>query len=160
MRKAVMSLPAADKSVWEIKMKGGRVPLRSAGCVVSVAVYRGKQCQLAGPARLAGAGVPRPPSRRILVTWGCLSLKLVFWGAGRKAAHLWELFPPEVVLGKFVQEQLGSAQPRFSSVSSGLGFVPGRTKGPSGAGFTVRTCRDVLLRKTPENPLLLNSFES
>lgn len=92
MRKAVMSLPAADKSVWEIKMKGGGVPLRSAGCVVSVAVYRGKQCQLAGPACHAGAGVPTPPSRRILVTWGCLSLKLAFWGAGGKAAHLWELF--------------------------------------------------------------------
>lgn len=50
-----MSLPAADKSVWEIKMKGGGVPLRSAGCLVSVAVYRGKQCQPADPALLERA---------------------------------------------------------------------------------------------------------
>lgn len=62
MRKAVMSLPVADKSVWEIKMKGGGVPLRSAGCLVSVAVYRGKHCQPAGPAYHAGAGFPTPPS--------------------------------------------------------------------------------------------------
>lgn len=61
MRKAVMSLPAADKPVWEIRMKGGGVPPRSASCVVSVAVYQGKQCQLAGPACHAGAGVPTPP---------------------------------------------------------------------------------------------------
>lgn len=37
------------------------MPLRSAGCLVSVAVYRGKQCQPAGPACHAGAGFPTPP---------------------------------------------------------------------------------------------------
>lgn len=94
MRKAVMSLPAADKSVWEIKMRGGGVPLRSASCVVSVAVYRGKQGQLAGPACRDGAGFPTPPRGWNLVTWGCLSLKVAFWGAGRKAAHLCGLFFP------------------------------------------------------------------
>lgn len=99
VRKAVMSLPAADKSVWEIKMKGGGVPLRSAGCVVSVAVHWGKQCrpagpayQPAGPAYRAWGVLPTPPEGWIQVTLGCLSLQIAFWGAGRRATHPWGLF--------------------------------------------------------------------
>lgn len=106
MRKAVMSLPAADKSVWEIKMEGGGVPLRSAVSLVSVAVYRGKQCQPAGPACRLELAFPHPLVGWIPVTWGCLSPKVAFWVAGRRAVHLWGLFS-NVVLGKFVQEQPG-----------------------------------------------------
>lgn len=101
-----MSLPAADKSVWEIKMEGGGVPLRSAVSLVSVAVYRGKQCQPAGPACRLELAFPHPLVGWIPFTWGCLSPKVAFWVAGRRAVHLWGLFS-NVVLGKFVQEQPG-----------------------------------------------------
>lgn len=50
-----------ERSVSKEKVELG-VPLRSSGCLVSVAVYRGKHCQPAGPACRVGAGFPTPPS--------------------------------------------------------------------------------------------------
>lgn len=87
-----MSLPAADKSVWEIKMKGGRAPLRSAGCVFSVAVYRGKQCQPAAPPAMQELAFPHTPRG---VDPGHLGL---FVSKGCILGSRWEGCPP---LGTF-----------------------------------------------------------
>lgn len=86
-----MSLPAADKPVWEIKMKGAGC-LREVLAVWFLLLYtKANNVSLLAPPAMLELEFPHLLGR-ILVTWGCLSLKLAFWGAGRKAAHLWELF--------------------------------------------------------------------
>jgi hypothetical protein len=127
VRKAVMSLPAADKSVWEIKIRGGGVPLRSAGCGGFWLLYT--EANNALP-----SWWPRPDPGRawvshtspgwIQVTPSCFSLQVAFWGIGGKAAHHWGLF-----WGCAGQVCWSPGQPGLQGVSSGCWLCPVENKG-------------------------------